>query len=227
MTTRVHDERSGRQERFDLIEPEQPLLATRNQTRGRRVQHVGRAFDLRRQRRDVRFARRPFGPSQRSARRFCPQPPHGNSRNDELVGGPGGGWKLVGVDLDQRALGLVQAADQEQAPKLEVPRVPGVREIAVRFEGRPRCVERLRSPAEVARDESDLRLGDDAPRAGHGFFGTEGARSVAQQSLRPNEIAELRHRDASKRERRSVARAVRPASMRREDRRLRARAQRR
>ena len=74
----------------------------------------------------------------------------------------------------------------------------------MRFERRPRRVERLRRPAQVARDERDLGLGDDAPRAGHGLFRTEGARRTSQESLRANEIAELRHRDASKRERRRV-----------------------
>ena len=41
-------------------------------------------------------------------------------------------------------------------------------------------------------------------RAGHGLFRTEGARGTSQKRLRSNEIAELRHRDASKRERRRV-----------------------
>jgi hypothetical protein len=39
---------------------------------------------------------------------------------------------------------------------------------------------------------------------GHGLFRTEGARRTSHESLRSNEIAELRHRDASKRERRRV-----------------------
>ena len=66
------------------------------------------------------------------------------------------------------------------------------------------AVERLRRPAQVARDERDLGLGDDASRAGHRFLRAESARSTPQQSLRANEIAELRHRDAAKRERRRI-----------------------
>jgi hypothetical protein len=65
-------------------------------------------------------------------------------------------------------------------------------------------VERLCRPAQVARDERDLGLGDDTPRAGHGLFRTKGARRTANKSLRPYEIAELRHRNASKRQRRCV-----------------------
>ena len=98
-------------------------------------------------------------------------------------------------------LGFVDAPDQEEAPDLEIPRIRGVRSVAVGFERRPCRVERLRWPAEVARDERDVGLGDDAPRAGHGLFRTEGTRSTSQESLRSNEIAELRHGNASKRER--------------------------
>ena len=79
-----------------------------------------------------------------------------------------------------------------------------VHPVAVLFERRPRRVERLRGPAEVARDQRDLGLGDDAPRAGHGLSRTEGARRTSHQSLRSIEIAELRHGDAPQRERRRV-----------------------
>src|SRR5438105_8457334 len=98
-------------------------------------------------------------------------------------------------------LGLVEAADQEQAPDLESARMRGIYAVAVRFECHPRCLERLRGPAQVARDECDLGLGDHAPRAGHRLFRTERTRSTSQESLCPNEITELRHRDASQRER--------------------------
>jgi len=80
----------------------------------------------------------------------------------------------------------------------------GVQPVAVLFERCPRRVERLPRPAQVARDERDLSLGDDAPRARHGFFRTEGPCSTSQESLRSNQIAELRHRDASQRERRRI-----------------------
>jgi hypothetical protein len=52
--------------------------------------------------------------------------------------------------------------------------------------------------------ERNLGLGDDTSRTGHGLSRTEGARGTAQEGLRSNEIAELRHRDASKRESRRV-----------------------
>jgi hypothetical protein len=116
------------------------------------------------------------------------------------VGGPQCGREWRGVELGERTLGLVEAPDQEEAPDLEIPRMRSVHPIAVLFERRPRRVERLRRPAQVARDKRDLGLGDDTPRAGHGLFRTEGARRTSHESFRANEIAELRHRDPSKRE---------------------------
>ena len=77
-------------------------------------------------------------------------------------------------------------------------------EIAVPFEGRLRGIEGFRWPTQVAGNEGDLGLGDDAPRASHCFTGTEGARSAAKKGLRSREIAELRHRDAAKGERSGV-----------------------
>ena len=115
-----------------------------------------------------------------------------------------GGREGRGVELGEHVLGLVEAADQEQAPALENPRMRGIHAVAMRFERRPRRVERLRRPAQVARNERDLGLGDDAPGAGHRLFRTEGARRTAQESLRSNEIAELRHRDAAQRKGRRV-----------------------
>src|SRR5205807_2464565 len=99
-----------------------------------------------------------------------------------------------------RTLRLVEAPDQEETADLKIPRMRGVHPVAMLFERRPRRVERLRRPAEVARDERDLRLGDDAPRTRHGLFRSEGAGRISQENLRSIEIAELRHRDASKRE---------------------------
>ena len=83
MTARVHDERLRRQQRFDLLEQEEALLATRNQARRGRVQHERCAFDLRRQRRDAclraRRARperaRRAPPSSAGVASRSPQPP--------------------------------------------------------------------------------------------------------------------------------------------------------
>jgi hypothetical protein len=120
------------------------------------------------------------------------------------VGGPRRGREGRRVEVGELTFGRVEAPDQEEAPDLEIPRMRGVHPVAVLFERRPRRVERLRRPAQVARDERDLGLGDDAPGAGHGLFRAEGARRTSHESLRSNEIAELRHCDAAKGERRRV-----------------------
>ncbi len=140
------------------------------------------------------------GPSERGARRLRPEASHRDPRDCQLVGGPRRGREGRGVEFGERSLSLVDASDQEEPPDLEIPRMCRVDPVAVRFERRPRRVERLRRPAQLARDERDLGLGNDAPRARHGLFRTEGTRSTSQESLGPNEIAELRHRDAAKRE---------------------------
>jgi hypothetical protein len=79
-----------------------------------------------------------------------------------------------------------------------------VHQVAVLFERHPRCVERLCRPAQVARDKRDLGLGDHTPRSGYCLHWTKGADRSSQENLRSNEIAEPRHRDASKRERSRV-----------------------
>jgi hypothetical protein len=111
------------------------------------------------------------------------------------------GGKGRGVERAERPLGLVDAPDQEEAPDLEVPCMRGVGAVAVAFERRPRRFERLRGPAEVARDERDLGLRDRASRTGDRLARAEGARGGPQEHSRSREIAELRHRDASERER--------------------------
>ncbi len=150
------------------------------------------------------MARGALGPSEGSARRLRPEASHRDPCNDQLVGSPRRGGEGHGIELGERTLGLVEAPDQEEAPDLEIPRMRGVQPVAVLFERCPCGVERLRGPAQVARDERDLGLGDDTPRPGHGLFRPEGARRTSQESLRSNEIAEPRHRDASKCERRRV-----------------------
>ena len=80
----------------------------------------------------------------------------------------------------------------------------GVDPVAVRLERCPRCLERLGRPTQVARDKRNLGFGNDASRAGDGLFRTERTYRTSQERLRSDEIAELCHRDASKRERRRI-----------------------
>ena len=94
---------------------------------------------------------------------------------------------MRGFELGERTLGFVEAPDQEEAPDLEIPRMRGVHPVAVLFERCPRCVERLRRPAQVARDERDLGLGDDTPRGATASFGPK-----ARAALRTRAFARTR-----------------------------------
>ncbi len=120
--------------------------------------------------------RRMRGPSQRGARHLGAQAAHCDASNDQFVGGPRRGREGRRIESGERTLRLVETPDQEKAPDLEMPRMRGVHPVAVFFERRPRRVERLRRPAQVARYERDLSLGHDTSRAGHGLSRTESAR---------------------------------------------------
>jgi hypothetical protein len=65
-------------------------------------------------------------------------------------------------------------------------------------------MQRLRRPAKIARGKRDFGFCNDAPRACHGFFWTEGPLSRSQQRPRALEIAELCDCDTAKRERRRI-----------------------
>ena len=205
MTASVHDEGPRRQQRLDLLEQEGSLLAARNQARSGRVQDEECALDLRRQRRDTcagalrarpaRAQRAP--PSSGGAASRFPRPPARGRSSTREGSGAGSSSASVRSASSRRPIRRRRRTSRYRACAAFDP-------VAVLLERRPRRVERLRGPAQVARDERDLGLGDDAPRAGHGLLRTEGTRRPSQESLRANEIAELRHRDASQRESRRV-----------------------
>jgi len=149
-------------------------------------------------------ARGALSPSERRARYVSPQAPHRNPSNHKFVRGPQCGREERGIEVGERKLGLIKAPDQKEAADFETARVRGVHAVTMRFKRRACCVERFRRPAQIARGKRDLCLGDNTPRTGHRFFRTESARSASHESLRSNEIAELGHRNTSKRECRRV-----------------------
>jgi hypothetical protein len=102
-------------------------------------------------------------------------------------------------------LRLIETPDQKEAPNFKEPRVRCVNTVAVFFETRSRSVESLRRPAQFARGQRDLSLGNNAPRSGHGLFRTEGARGTSHEYLRPNKVAKPGQRNPSKRKSRRVA----------------------
>jgi hypothetical protein len=117
------------------------------------------------------------------------------------VSGPRRRWEEAWIEISKLKLRRVEASDQEQSPNCKIARMRGIQAVTVLFERHSRRLERLRREAEVARGQGDLGLGHDTPCAGTRFFRTEGPRSAPQQFLRSRVFAELRHRDASQRER--------------------------
>jgi hypothetical protein len=145
-----------------------------------------------------------FGSLKRSACSFRLEASHRDPGNHKLMSGSRCWWEECRVQICEHVLRLVEAPNENKTPDFEIPRMRGVQPVAALLERRARVAKRLRSPAQIARDESNLGFGDDAPRAGYGFLRTEGASSTPQENLRSHEIAELCHRDAAQCERRRI-----------------------
>jgi hypothetical protein len=200
----VHDECLRSQQRFDILEPQKSLVAIRNQARRGRIQ-MDRALSTSAVSAGMRASR-----AARSARASAARAVSVRRRRIAIPASTSS-WTVLdaegrasGSSLGERALGFVHAPDKQKSPHLEISRVRGVHMIAMRFERCPRRIERLRGPAEVTRGERDLRFRDDTTRTSHGLLRPEGTRGTSQQRLRSSEIAKLRHRNASKRERRCI-----------------------
>ena len=85
------------------------FLAARDQARRGRFHHEGCAFDLCRQRGDVRLARGVLGPSERGACRLRLQAPNCDSRNRQLVGSPRRRWERCWVELREADIARLKA----------------------------------------------------------------------------------------------------------------------
>ena len=114
---------------------EEPLVTTRNQARSASrtrdalsTSAVSAGISASRAARPA--ARAPRAPSSATS--------HRDARDDQLVGRLQAGGKGRGVEPGEHMLGLVEAADQEQAADLEIARMRGVHVVVVRFERRPR-----------------------------------------------------------------------------------------
>ena len=122
------------EERLDVPEEEESLLATRDPSRRGRIQHERSAFDFGLQCRDARMACCERRAIERRARGLSPDASHRDSSDHQLVGGPRCSGKERGVEIGERALGRVHMPGEEKSPSLEVPRVCGVHVIAVSLE---------------------------------------------------------------------------------------------
>ena len=204
VAARVHDQRVRRQQRFDLLEQERALLAARDQARRGRVQDEGCAFDLRRQRRNAGLARGALGPGERGARRLRPETPHRNPRNDQFVrvrdaGGKGRGSSPASarsassrrpIRSRRRTSRCRACAAFTRSPCSS----SVARAASSAFAGQPR-----------SRETSAISASATTHRArATASFGPKARAALRSRALARDEIAELRHRDAAKRERRRV-----------------------
>ena len=201
---RVDDERRRREQRFDVVQHQHAFVAARDQPCGGRVQHAHRLLHLRGQRRNAGVARGACRAAERQPRFLHPDAANCDGCGDEMVRRAQRRRLHRRVECSQRTPGVVQVADEERTPGLQVARMRGIHAIAVGFERLSRGGERLDGPAEIARHEGDLRLRDDTARSGNRLPGGEPARGGPQERFRPREIAELRHGNAAQRERGGV-----------------------
>jgi len=124
--------------------------------------------------------------------------PHCYSRDHQLVCDPTRGRKESGIQLGECALSFVESTYQQEAPDLQISRVGRIHSVAVRLEGRAGRVEGFCSLAQVPGRERDLGFGNDASSASDDLFRAKSACGTSQQFSGPNELAELRHGNASK-----------------------------
>jgi hypothetical protein len=147
------------------------------------AQHETGDLDFRHQRRDASLARGMLGATKRIARRLHLQPPDCNPCNDQFARRRQQRRQRPRVDLAKDTLGLFEGADQQRTPSLNIACMSRIQAIPVRFERRPRFVEGLRRPAEIARYEREFGLGDDAPRTRHRLSRTEHARGFLERGF--------------------------------------------
>ena len=141
-----------------------------------------------------------LGTPERLARRLRPQAAHRQPGDDQLMGGSRRRRQRCRVKFGQLPFGLRQAADQQEMPDLEMPRMRGIDRFAVRFERRPGRKQGLRRPVQLARHQRDLGLGDDASGACHGLARREPPHRAFEQRLGARQITELSHGNAAQRQ---------------------------
>jgi hypothetical protein len=201
----VHDERFRRQQRFDLLEQQEPLLATRNQARRGRVQDEAMRFRPPPSARECRLARgalrpgraRRAPPSSAGAASRSPRPP---ARGRPATRAARGAGRARRAHARPRR-GARSAAGAGPRDSAHARRSRGRR--ALRASPAPRRAPSRASPGRARRARSRPRRRRTA-RGPRPLSDRRRAPRFAAERLRPNEIAELRHRDAAQRERRRV-----------------------
>ena len=135
-----------------------------------------------------------------------PNPAERNLSAGELDPGRKG-WRQAGgsdVDVAKRVLGCRESTDEELAAGADEARVQGIRTITQGVERLRSRLEGTRRPAQIARDEGDLRLCDLTARLVEALTGPEAACGAPEELACPVVVAELGHGDAAQGESRRV-----------------------
>ena len=122
------------------------------------------------------------GPLQGRARGRGLDAAHGDACTYQFVHGAQRRREGRGVECMEQPLGFIELADQQQAADLEMARMCCVQAIAVLFQRQARAGERLRWPAQIARDQREFALRHDAARPRHRFARAPNPRAAARNS---------------------------------------------
>ena len=196
---RVHDEVAGREQDLDLVEADRADHPAADQARRGRQERTPGPADLGDQGRDAGGEGGRVSAANRGGGLRSPDAAERELGAGELRAGRErrGHAASVHVDRAEHLLGGLQLADEEVAAGADEAAVQGVRVVPQGVERVRGPLERAHRPAQVARDEGDLGLGDLAARLGEALAGAEAAGGAPEELARPAVVAELGHGDAA------------------------------
>ncbi len=177
---RVHDQVLRSEHRLHFRQHERPFRAFRDEPcRRKRERELG-PLDFGAERGDARTVCRGTGAGQRRPGGRGAAAAQRDLERDELAPRHQHGRSCAQVQLVERAARFGHPADQEQPADLKEGGVKLVVAIAQGAERAPGFVERVRRPAEVARDERHLGFGRDASCALNALSRAERTRRAPQ-----------------------------------------------
>ena len=184
-------------QRFDVFEPQRPLLAGLDTARGGAVERGSGFGDLGQERRHARTFGGLLRTSERRTRRRGLQRAQCQLRGSELGHCEQGRGEAVHVDASERGFGVIESPEQEQPAHGDEARLERVRAIAPRFEcGRGLC-QRSRRATEIAHGQCHLGFCHHTAGVRELLARAEAASGAPQQVACEGVIAELRHGDAA------------------------------
>ena len=200
MSAGIDDQRAGLHERRHFIQAQRLLDAIDEAPRGGTIERCRRLCHLGDERGHACSIRGIARAGERGVRRRGAQRAQRELRRGRLGDGNQQWRRPTHIEAGQCIRGLIKAAQQQQAPRRDQPRLERVGAVAARFERGGRSRQRARRPVEIAHRERDLGLGNDAACTCHRLMRTEAACGTPQQLAGARVLAELRERDTAQRE---------------------------